>query len=406
MSYKTAQIKGEDFGLLSPNLRKEINNLKDYTEGYNTEFFDIFKDNDKRLFALAEKELKNLATAKAAQDVVEKAKLVAKAKPATKPDTKKTPAKPAAKKTPAKPRAPRKLRTPAKAKAATKPVAKKEYVHSWKQRISDEAFETADKVDLTCSFRVLTATKSGEVEVKTTFNTGDRLLVHEDGYPFAVMTKGAFEKRCTQVKKESTPISKKEPKAKQPKTPEVIQAILDNPSVPMLTWLDGEIELWKNRQSNKKVTKIMAIKETGDIVIEYTHYDKLLRVADLRYTYHTVCPETAKLKKVAEPKRGSYRLLVTTKALKEQYSTNRNWEECQLWIREAYQCSRAGNCSPKQKELFSLFYKQCGDKRVKEENIAYLRWLHKKAGESWKRGEESYLGAFARVKKELKTEQA
>lgn len=329
-----------------------------------------------------------------------------KPKPAAKPKAK-TPTKPAAKKaaakpkTPAKPRAPRKLRAPAKPKAAAKPVEEKEYVHSWKKRISDDSFEKADKVDLTCSFRVLTATKSGEVEVKTTFNAGDRLLVHEDGYPFAVMTKVAFEKRCTAVKQESTPMKKKEPKAKQPKTPEVIQAILDNPSVPLLTWLDGEIELWKNRQSNKKITKIMAIKETGDIVIEYTHYDKLLRVADLRYTYHTVCPETAKLKKTPEPKRGSYRLLVTTKALKEQYSTNRNWEECQLWIREAYQCSRAGNCSKEQKELCSLFYNPCGDMRVKEENIAYLRWLHKKAGESWKRGEESYLGAFGRVKREL-----
>ena len=53
MSYKTAQIKGEDFGLLSSDLRKEINNIKNYTEGYNTEYFDIFEDNDKRLFALA-----------------------------------------------------------------------------------------------------------------------------------------------------------------------------------------------------------------------------------------------------------------------------------------------------------------------------------------------------------------
>lgn len=40
---------------------------------------------------------------------------------------------------------------------------------------------------------------------------------------------------------------------------------------------------------------------------------------------------------------------------------------------------------------------------MKEENIAYFRWLHKKAGEQWNRGEESYLGAFARVKNELKT---
>lgn len=397
MSYKTAQIKGEDFGLLSPKLREETNNIKNYTEGYNMEYFDIFEDNDKRLFALAEKELAAVKAEKKTETVAKPA--AKKTKPVAKPVAKKTPAKA---KTPVKPKTTRKPRAAAKPKTIAKSTEEKNYVHSWKTRISDELFEKADKVDLTCSFRVLTATKSGEVEVKTTFNPGDKLLVHEDGYPFAVMTKGAFEKRCTQVKQESTPMSKKEPKAKQPKTPEVIQAILDNPSVPLLTWLDGEIELWKNRQSNKKITKIMAIKETGDIVIEYTHYDKLLRVADLRYTYHTVCPETAKLKKTPEPKRGSYRLLVTAKALKDQYSTNRNWEECQLWIREAYQCSRAGNCSKEQKELFSLFYKQCGDMRVKEENIAYLRWLHKKAGDSWKRSEESYLGAFARVKRELK----
>ena len=39
---------------------------------------------------------------------------------------------------------------------------------------------------------------------------------------------------------------------------------------------------------------------------------------------------------------------------------------------------------------------------VKEENIAYLRWLHKKAGENWKRGKETYLGTSGRVKRELR----
>ena len=394
MSYKTAQIKGEDFGLLSPDLRKEINNIKNYTEGYNTEYFDIFEDNDKRLFALAEKELKEISTVKKTEE---------------KPKAEKKEEKPVGKPKVKEPKKEEKKPEPKpveKEKVASKEEKPKkedpDYVHSWKKRISDASFDTAAKVELTCGFRVLTAEKGGKVDIKSTFNKGDKLLVHEDGYPFAIMTAAAYNKRCKVTKKASTPRSKKEPAAKQPKKPEVIQAILDNPSVPLLTWLDGQIELWKNRQSNKKITKIMVIVKTGEIVIEYTHYDKLLRVADLRYSYHKICPETAKLTKMLPPKRGSYRMLVTTQALKEQYATNRNWEECQLWIREAYQCSRDGDCSKEQKELFSLYYKQCGDQRVKEENIAYLRWLHKKAGEQWNRGEEAYLVAFARVKRELK----
>ncbi len=396
MSYKTAQIKGEDFGLLSPKLREEINNIKNYTEGYNMEYFDIFENNDQRLFALAEAELER-AKAKKTEDKpkVESPKPKATEKPAEKPkakETKKEEKKPAAK-------------AVEKEEKVEKPKSEKpDYVHSWKRKISDASFEAAAKVELTCDFRVLTAEKSGKVEIKSTFNKGDKLLVHEDGYPFAVMTEAAYEKRCKVLKKASTPRSKKEPAAKQPKKAEVIQTFLDNPSVPLLTWLDGQIELWKNRQSNQKITKIMVILKTGEIVIEYTHYDKLLRVADLRYSYHKICPETAKLTKMLPPKRGTYRMLVTKQALKEQYVTNRNWEECQLWIREAYQCSRDGDCSKEQKELFSLYYKQCGDQRVKEENIAYLRWLHKKVGEQWNRKEESYLGAFARVKRELKEE--
>ncbi len=404
MSYKTAQIKGEDFGLLSPKLREEINNIKNYTEGYNMEYFDIFEDNDKRLFALAEKELKKLSKSEKMEEKPKAEKKEGQPKPIEKP-IEKSVEKPKTKEVKKEDK-----------KSEAKPVEKEEqtekpksadpdYVHSWKKKISDASFEAAAKVELTCGFRVLTAEKGGKVDIKSTFNKGDKLLVHEDGYPFAVMTEAAYDKRCKVTKKASTPRSKKEPVAKQPKKPEVIQAILDNPSVPLLTWLDGQIELWKNRQSNKKITKIMVILKTGEIVIEYTHYDKLLRVADLRYSYHKICPETAKLTKMLPPKRGSYRMLVTKQALKEQYATNRNWEECQLWIREAYQCSRDGDCSKEQKELFSLYYKQCGDQRVKEENIAYLRWLHKKAGEQWKRGEESYLGAFARVKRELKEQE-
>ena len=280
---------------------------------------------------------------------------------------------------------------------------KKDYAHSWKIRISEESFNKADKVKLSCGFRVLTATKSGEVDVKNSFNKGDKLLVHEDGYPFAVMTQDAFKKRCIAEKSVSTPRDKAEPKAQKPKEQKALKSILEGYSVPLITWFDGQIELWKNRQSNQKISKIMALKSTGEIVIEYTHYDKLLRVADLRYSYQSICPETTKLKKTQEPKRGSYRLLVSKKELAKQYSTNRNWTDCQLWIGEAYECSRKGNCTAEQKELYSLYYKQCGDLRVKEENIAYLRWLHRKAGESWRRGEESYLVAFFRVKGELRT---
>jgi hypothetical protein len=397
MSYKTAQIKGEDFGLLSPKLREEINNIKNYTEGYNMEYFDIFENNDQRLFALAEAELER-AKAKKSE---EKPKVEKKAESPKPKATEKPTEKPKAKETKKEEKKPAVKAVEKEEKVEKTKSENPDYVHSWKRKISDASFNAAAKVELTCDFRVLTAEKSGKVEIKSTFNKGDKLLVHEDGYPFAVMTEAAYEKRCKVLKKSSTPRSKKEPAAKQPKKAEVIQTFLNNPSVPLLTWLDGQIELWKNRQSNQKITKIMVILKTGEIVIEYTHYDKLLRVADLRYSYHKICPETAKLTKMLPPKRGTYRMLVTKQALKEQYATNRNWEECQLWIREAYQCSRDGDCSREQKELFSLYYKQCGDQRVKEENIAYLRWLHKQAGEQWKRGEESYLGAFSRVKREL-----
>jgi len=93
---------------------------------------------------------------------------------------------------------------------------------------------------------------------------------------------------------------------------------------------------------------------------------------------------------------------VKREELRKDYSTKRNWASCRTWIREAYQCARAGNCSDKQKELFKKFYHECGDLTAKGEDVAYLRWLHQQAGESWKKGEESYLEAFGRVADELR----
>lgn len=176
---------------------------------------------------------------------------------------------------------------------------------------------------------------------------------------------------------------------------------MDNPPAPLLTWLTGQIELWKNRKTNKKITKIMVVKESGDIIFEYTHYDKLLRVADLRYSYHKICPETTKVKKVSAPTRGSYRLLVKKAELKEQYSSNQNWDTCKSWIKEAYGCARAGNCTAEQKNLFKKYYEQCGDLVAKAEDIEYLKWLHQKAGENWKQGKEPYLTAFKRTIKDI-----
>jgi len=151
---------------------------------------------------------------------------------------------------------------------------------------------------------------AGGEKFKQNFNKGDMMLVHEDGYPFAVMNGTSFKKRCIKVeevekedevvqdkpvvkaepekeqKKESKAKSeapKQEPEAKKPAKGECnLKAMVGNPPVPLLTWVDGQIELWKNRETNRKISKVMVVKETGEVVIEFTHYDKLLRIADLR----------------------------------------------------------------------------------------------------------------------------
>ena len=68
MSYKIAQLKPEQTKKLSENLNKEITNLKEYSEGFDDLFYDIFKENDARLFALVEKELAALEKTKAVNE--------------------------------------------------------------------------------------------------------------------------------------------------------------------------------------------------------------------------------------------------------------------------------------------------------------------------------------------------
>ena len=171
MSYKTAQIKGEDFGLLSPKLREEINNIKNYTEGYNMEYFDIFENNDQRLFALAEAELER-AKAKKSE---EKPKVEKKAESPKPKATEKPTEKPKAKETKKEEKKPAVKAVEKEEKVEKTKSENPDYVHSWKRKISDASFDAAAKVELTCDCRVLTAEKSGKVEIKSTFNKGDKL---------------------------------------------------------------------------------------------------------------------------------------------------------------------------------------------------------------------------------------
>ena len=390
MTFQLASLTEAQINKLSPKVKEEVLFVKDNTDSFDKDFFEIFGDNDKRLFNLASAEL--IAVDKTEKPKASKPK--AEPKPAIKAE------KPKADVTPPKPAEPaqkviKSIEQQAKAakkeepKPTIKPEPKEETPNfSWRRKVDEAHMTEAQKVEVNCEFYAITAEKDMKVEIKQTFNKGDTLLVHSDGYPFAVMKPEAFKKRCAKVVTKYDLPEKKSPKADE--------------AVPFRTWLDGQIELWKNRETNRKISKVMAVKSTGDIIVEFTHYDKLLRVADLRLTYHKICLQSTKLTKVAPPARGTYRILVSKKDLQKDYSTNRNWNDCKSWIREAYGCAREGNCSESQKELFKKYYHQCGDKIAKAEDIEYLRWLHKKTGESWKRGEEIYFEAFKRVREEMR----
>ena len=390
MTFQLASLTEAQINKLSPKVKEEVLFVKDNTERFDKDFFEIFGDNDKRLFNLASAEL-------AASDKTEKPKA---SKPKVEPKPAVKAEKPEADSTPPKPAEPvqkviKSIEQKAKAAKKEEPKPKaisepKEEIldFSWRRKVDEVLMTEAQKVEIHCEFYAITAEKDMKVEIKQTFNKGDTLLVHADGYPFAVMKPEAFKNRCAKVVKKYDLPEKKKTKTEEP--------------VPFRTWLDGQIELWKNRETNRKISKVMAVKSNGDIIVEFTHYDKLLRVADLRLTYHKICLQSTKLTKVAPPARGTYRILVSKKDLQKDYSTNRNWNDCKSWIREAYGCAREGNCSESQKELFKKYYHQCGDKIAKTEDIEYLRWLHKKTGEQWIREKESYFEAFRRVREEMK----
>jgi hypothetical protein len=388
MTFKLSTITPEQLKNLSPKLQEEIQFVKDNTENFDELYYEAFQENDTDLHKLAEKEL---AKQKSPEIILEN-------KPETPKGTKEK-VKTAIEKNSPKP-------------ASPEPAESENSTYSWRRKIPTEQLKKLPKVNITCDFHAITADKNLKVEIKQTFNKGDKLLINEEGYPFAILKPDAFKKRCTTIAKQNQesqtsllPTEKPKLNTDKPQEAKITKPNTSNESqtqdqAPLLTWLAGQIELWKNRNTNYKITKIMAIKATGDILIEQTHYDKLLRIADLRISYHKICPETTKLTKVSEPIRGSYKLLVPKEELKKEYSSDKsNWKTCRSWIREAYGCAKEGNCTSPQKELFKKFYNQCGDQVAKQEDVEYLRWLHQKAGEVWDREKETYLEAFGRILK-------
>jgi len=198
MTFQLASLTEAQINKLSTKVKEEVLFVKDNTDSFDKDFFEVFEDNDKRLFNLASAEL-------AAVDKSEKPK---PSNPKPKPKKKVKAEKPKAEPDPPKPAEPvqkviksieKKAKEVKKETPKSEPKVAEINDFSWRRKVDDELLAEAKKVEVSCEFFAITAEKDMKVEIKQTFNKGDTLLVHSDGYPFAVMKPDSFKKRCAKV---------------------------------------------------------------------------------------------------------------------------------------------------------------------------------------------------------------
>lgn len=271
---------------------------------------------------------------------------------------------------------------------------------------------------------------------------GDMIEVHTDGTPMAVITAGGMEHNFQVVgpaKVEAQPDGStkfalpKTPKAKSEKK-EPVTAILESGDTPeeaakerqgddkskyrhvkserpsgkcaftreeakspaLLTFLKGRVMEWASEETTEAITGVLWLKADKKIVIRVQ--DKMFGALAVR-EYYTLCPESARTKRIDAPRKGQYTTLLGEGAMKEMYR-HPHGESCNRVAAALYrECYRNGGCSAeRQKRLYGIFASKCIRRNLQ---VAKERqkWLHTKTREKWGgyNGDKSYWEIYKQV---------
>lgn len=169
----------------------------------------------------------------------------------------------------------------------------------------------------------------------------------------------------------------------------------------LLTFLKGRVMEWASEETTEAITGVLWLKADNKIVIRVQ--DKMFGALAMR-EYYTLCPETARTKRIDAPKRGQYTIIMGEDAMKEMYRYPHG-ESCNRVAAALYrECYRNGACSAeRQKRLYGIFASKCIRRNlqiVKERQ----KWLHTKTREKWDgyNGKKSYWEVYKEVAKSAK----